>query len=425
MLRSFGAMAPQMNYAQPPQPYWNAFNYGMGGTSGGGQITPQDDARVRAGLMRAQYEAALRNRNNSQPGMGDWQINNIYNEMRRYENEAATGQATSMFTRPTYETPYAMYNEMARVGPGQITDFEQWLPSSLMGQNTGARWQGFQATPIGTSFGGGVNMDSGGGYVRTASTTAPSDANRASAFSNPYNGGAPNTAGVLGGPGGRIPYSYGGGTPLIGNNPPQSIAAPTQGAPVRGYNPRMGESPSGWNNSGASGYYAPGSSGEARQNQQLREQQRMQQLYTPQELGRFGATAVPYGPPSTVDYRQNSGGFSGALRMDTAAHQGIINDYTRGVGGALQQFSNDLQSSFGSIPASVRAEQMGRDMGVFGGEGTPRYQTRLSEVYGPWNMGGMYSSGNSALNQGMLDAYFGPHYSYAPAPRMSVFGSRY
>lgn len=138
-----------------PLPQWNAFNYGMGGISGNGMISARDDSYVRYNLMKAQYEAALQNRNMGMSGMGDWQIQNMYHEMQRYASEAATGQATSMFTRPQYETPYMIYNEMARIGPGQTTNYEQWMPRALMGQNTGARWGGFYAAGLSSSSMGG------------------------------------------------------------------------------------------------------------------------------------------------------------------------------------------------------------------------------------------------------------------------------
>lgn len=156
--QSYGSYAPQ------PQRQ-TAFNYGMGGVSGNGMISSQDHARIMANLMQAQYDEALRNRNNGTGGMGDWQIKNIMDEMNRYKSEAATGQSTMMFARPQFEVPWQQYNETARLGPGNNVNVEALLPSALRGQNTGERWGGFTATPIGTSFGGG---DGGGDAWGTA-----------------------------------------------------------------------------------------------------------------------------------------------------------------------------------------------------------------------------------------------------------------
>lgn len=154
------------------QPAAASFDYGQSGRSGNGMISTRDNAAIMEQLMNAQYQEALRNRNNSMPGMGDWQINNIKNEADRWAGIRATGQGTSFFSMPQFATPYDMYNETARLDMGRSLDVDGIMRGVLgndyqsrVGYNDGRRWSGLQPlTPAGTSFGGGVNMDAGGGY---------------------------------------------------------------------------------------------------------------------------------------------------------------------------------------------------------------------------------------------------------------------
>lgn len=364
------------SYARPQ----SAFDYGQSGVTGNGMISNRDDAAIMEQLMNAQYQEALRRRNLGLPGMGDWQINNIKNEADRYAGIRATGQGTSFFTMPQYSTPWDKYNETARLDTSRSLDLDGIMRGILgnnyenrTGYNSGQRWAGLQPlTPAGTSFGGGINMDPGGGIVRNQSTTAPSDANRASAFSNPYNGGRPMGGGsYLGGPGGSIPnqpfggagtqnrphFSMGYGTDNRGQLPGAPSYVRTGITPVRGYNPRMGEAPSGWNESGATGYPSPGSRSEGEMNRRLQEQQRLQQLYSPQELqGRFQAFG-----PAAMSFGSN------ALPMQ-------FSDFNpRYMGPYSPQFYNNAMNS-----AAIYGGLLGTDrlpysyqmpgQGVFGGE---------------------------------------------------------
>lgn len=154
------------------QPAAASFDYGQSGRSGNGMISTRDNAAIMEQLMNAQYQEALRNRNNSMPGMGDWQIQNIKNEADRWAGIRATGQGTSFFSMPQFATPYDMYNEVARLDTSRSSDLDGIMRGVLgndyqsrVGYNDGRRWSGLQPlTPAGTSFGGGVNMDAGGGY---------------------------------------------------------------------------------------------------------------------------------------------------------------------------------------------------------------------------------------------------------------------
>lgn len=351
MLRGIGGYGIGAAY----QPYMPAasFDYGQSGRSQNGMISTRDDAAIMEMLMNAQYQEALRNRNNSMPGMGDWQINNIKNEAERYATIRATGQGTSFFSMPQFATPWDKYNEVARLDTNRSSDLDGIMRSVLgngyedrVGYNTGQRWSGLQQlAPYGTSFGGGVNMAPGGGYERNISNTAPSDPNRPSAFSNPYNGGRPMGSGsYLGGPGGPIPY----GQPFGSTGT------------ARGYN-SFGPG-STWSNQQQRGNShgqimrerEPGQWSPYPQNQP----DRMLDMYR-YGSNRFGATAVPYGPPSTVDYRMQPQSYTQKL-------QGDVNNFTTGATGALRSFNTELQGSMGQLPASLRGEQMSRDMGVFG-----------------------------------------------------------
>lgn len=190
---SFGA-----NIGSATFPRQTGWDHGRGGVTTGGMISQQDYNWTMAQLFKGQYEEALRNRNMGMSGMGEWQIKNLYDQWQLFEGQAASDTATSMFARNQFETPWTTFNEMSRLDTtGRSINLNSLLPYSVASQNTGGRWGGFTATPIGTSFGGGINLEPGGGYERHISNTAPSDANRASAFSNPFNGGQPSNAPII------------------------------------------------------------------------------------------------------------------------------------------------------------------------------------------------------------------------------------
>lgn len=177
--------APQMNiygggykgYSQPqqaaPQPPagaskgvassttptpWNAYNYGRGGQSGNGMISSKDYAGTMAQLYQGQLDEFDRGwRDGSRQDINS--RNAIEAQLKRFQNEYATGQSTMFYARPEFEVPWAEFNETARLTTSKSQDLESMLPRALQGQNTGERWKGFEATPIGTSFGGG---DGGG-----------------------------------------------------------------------------------------------------------------------------------------------------------------------------------------------------------------------------------------------------------------------
>lgn len=385
--------------APPEQTSWQG---GRGGYDSPqtGYISALTFAGAMQGLMGdklASAEEAWRN--------GSLQNPYILQELRAQRDRFATtvannGQTGQMFSRPQFEmnAAYAEMNEAARQWGGTTANVDNYLPGYFRGYNTGDYMRPWQSTAIvGSNFGSDAPIAMGG-IARNQSNTAPSDANRASAFSGAYNGGQPMGSGsYLGGPGGRIPSlpfgSQGPVTSYGGNNGPGSSWATQNASPgsssVMRNNAMPGQQPN----------YSP-----YRQNQP----DRVLDMYQPNSPANWtrtsGATVAPYAGPTTVDYRMQPQSYTQKLSGD-------VNNFAGGAAGALRNFNSDLQGSMSSIPASVRGDQMSRDMGVFG-YGNRQYQPAMHEVYGPWNMSGMYASGNNAINQGMLDAYFGPHYSY-------------
>lgn len=399
-------------YSYGPQPQVQTNWSNRGGVTGNGYISWQDAANALVPLWRQKVDSAneaWRNGTLQNPTY----IQQLRNEMQRWENIQATGTSPQMFSLPQYSTDnfFTEANETSRlfgdwnVRPGAV---EAVLPWQLRGQNQGQLMRPWTATGmVDSNFGSGSDGNYvTGGYAKNVSNTAPSDPNRPSAFSSPYNGGQPmGTGSYLGGPGGPIP----------------SLPFGSQG-PVSSYN-SFGP---------GAGFTGNGTTGTKGTDTTLR--YRDSGNYSPDPRGRvnpefdwspyYNWKMAPQTAGGTVLPMQYAQGSVQTQPTYTQKLQGDINNFASGATGAMQRFNGDLQASFQSIPASYRAEQMSRDMGVFGDMGN-RYQPRMQEVYGPWNMGGMYASGNSALNQGMLGAYYSPHFSYAPAPRMSVFGSRY
>lgn len=144
----------------------SSFTHGMGGESTGGLISNKDHAYTMWNLMKGQYEEARMRQQNGTGGMGDWQINNIYNEMKRYENEYMNnGRSQSMFQQSQFAPQWEMYNETSRLdATGRAINIDQYLPDSLRGRNTGARWSGFQAYGVsGGGMGGEIGVVGGGG----------------------------------------------------------------------------------------------------------------------------------------------------------------------------------------------------------------------------------------------------------------------
>jgi len=345
------------SYARPQ----SAWDYGQSGVTGNGMISNRDDAAIMEQLMNAQYQEALRRRNLGLPGMGDWQINNIKNEADRYAGIRATGQGTSFFTMPQYSTPWDKYNETARLDTNRTLDLDGIMRGILgsnyenrTGYNSGQRWAGLQQlSPAGTSFGGGINMDPGGGIVRNQSTTAPSDANRASAFSNPYNGGRPMGSGsYLGGPGGSIPY----GQPFGSTGT------------ARGYNATTG--PGGFSSLGINGT-SQGSSHARPGAGDIMFRQREPGLYSPYQrnqpdrqldMNRYNSPINwPQMPPAAMSFGGN------ALPMQ-------FSDFTpRYIGPYSPQFYNNAMNSaaiYGGLLGTDRSPYSYQmpGQGVFGGE---------------------------------------------------------
>lgn len=144
-----------------PPGQWNAFNHGAGGVSGNGMISQRDHNLLTGELFKGQYEEALYNKQNGVgTPMSDWQIENMRQQWLLHEGQGRTDRSTMQFARPQFEYDPKFYNELARLDhTGRSQDLVSMLPGNLRDYHTNERWGGFEATPVGTSFGDG----SGGG----------------------------------------------------------------------------------------------------------------------------------------------------------------------------------------------------------------------------------------------------------------------
>lgn len=169
---SYGSPGAYQSRSEPPRPFNTSFSGGRDGETRDGMVSQKDHATIMSGLMGDKYESAL----------GAWQrgeLQNPYtlNELKyqadRFANIAQQGGYTGQtYSRSQFEVPWYEYNAAAKQWGGTTADVEQYLPPSLRGQNTGEQWQGFQATPIGTSFGDGY----GGGDAWGTAAFGPEQA---------------------------------------------------------------------------------------------------------------------------------------------------------------------------------------------------------------------------------------------------------
>lgn len=265
------------SYAPPPQyqatasrmpaatqstvPPDRSFAFGMGGQSVNGQISNLDHSLVMANLLRQQADKAMADYR-SGARQDYYQVRDLEYSAKEYEDQvAAGGRSRSFYTNAQHTPQWMQYNQIAKnlAAQGIYADVESLLPLSLKGQNTGEVWQGFQATPIGTSFGGG----DGGGDAWGTAMPAPevarvvpqTDATR----NRVYNGGNLASAHDQG--------SY--QTALLRNggytSPPAYSGQPTSANPgglipipmPQPIDPRY-QDPSGWTRGGAPSFAMPG-----------------------------------------------------------------------------------------------------------------------------------------------------------------------
>lgn len=216
----------------PYQP--NAWTSGGGGVTGGGMISSLDDALIKSRLLRMQADQAAADLRSGK--RQDWiQVRDLEYSAKEAELQAANGGRTpSMFTQSQYAPEWMQYNQIVKnlgaMGVGvNLESIIGEIAPSLLGQNTGQTWGGFQSTPVGTSFGGGQNAGpdysgpatsnfsigssfAGGGYLPTLAAHTPG----ATAFSTPWNANGGSVMG--GGYSGHVPIpisssgaSYSGG----------------------------------------------------------------------------------------------------------------------------------------------------------------------------------------------------------------------
>lgn len=386
---------------EAPWQQTDAYTGGRGGYDGGGMVSALTHADIMSRLMGDKYDSYVAAANSGAIPMNWYTAQELRGQRDRFANTVANnGYTGQTYARPQFEVDAAMaeYNEAARQwsptggAAGQQADLSRYLTPYLMSQQRGQTMHPWTATAIVGSNFGSDPAAAVGGMAKFGYNTAPTDANRPSAF-----GGGPQQSGwnpgggsVLGGPGGAIPYGQPYGSTGTGH---------------------------GYNSFGPGGSFGNGgTTGNKYSDTQMRNagggnyspdtRNRTNPIfdYQPYYEWKGGATAVPYGLPSTVDVRK-SPSYTQQLTSD-------VSNYAGGAAGALRNFNSDLQNSMSNAPISARANQMSRDMGVFGEGAGNRYQPPTREVFGPWNIGGLYDSGNTSLNMGMLDAYFGPHYTY-------------
>lgn len=347
--QAFGFQQPQYRPqhvtmgAQTQQPfnpgYWNG---GAGGVNGNGMVSTQTYADVMGRLMEDKYQSAVQAWNR-----GELQNTTILaqlrNEADRLKNIAYNGRSEQMFQRPQFEEDeaFAQWNEAARQWGNTTANVENYLPLILRGRNQGQTMRPWTATGlVDSNFGSGNEGNYvAGGIVRNVSNTAPTDPNRPTAFSNPYNGGDLRTASAYGSY--LQPLSQGGGYTSPGASRGEPYNPFPGGLRPIGIDPNTGEmgrydwsdpyhDRSGWRRDNTGDYptRAPGFSPQYDENGRapLPGGGYIQDTPNgPYEVDRFGrrissgtqvtslaAMALPYGPPTTVQqHASNEGGYIG------------------------------------------------------------------------------------------------------------------
>lgn len=409
--------APQ--YQQSPRTYaqqpgvpsqrQNAFTFGQGGVSGNGQISFQDHARVEAALAKQLYEAAYASAQRGEFPMG-WQLENMRYAASNAANQAATGRSTSWFTRPQFDPQWEQYNESVNSlrAMGRDFDLEAALPESLRGQNTGERWRGFQATPIGTAFGGG---DGGGDAWGTAAPSvgpATSNFQRGSSFA----GGGYNPVLQQHTPGATAfsaPWNAGGGSVVQGPGMAGMGARASTGGGYQRYDSTTGLGGLGTNYS--QGQRSYGNSG----GQIMR--QREPGLYSPYPQNtpdrmldmyqygssRFGATNTPFQTkPTTLNY----GSSAEAAMADAIASKPWVSATHGGYDYSSPEWA-DLGAREYSSP------------------GAYEHYLRQRNTYGPVNNPYMYNGNHDLGFSPDASVFDNEVVARAPRSRVPLWQSRY
>lgn len=282
-----------------------SYQFGATGVTGGGYINWQDASNALVNLYRqkvAASEQAWRNGLITNPN----EMQSLRDSLKRWEDiQANRGVTPQIFALPEYSTDnfFTEANEASRLPGmgGQVRQdaVEAVLPASLRGQNQGQLMHPWTATGlVDSNFGSGSEGNYvAGGIARNRSTTAPSDPNRASAFSNPFNGGQPmGTGSYLGGPGGVIPY----GQPFGSTGTARGYNSFGPGGSFSGYGTTGNRGTNTEMRQREPGNYSP---------YQRNQPDRMLDMYRYNSPSNWqqtsGAMAAPFAGPTTVDYRQS------------------------------------------------------------------------------------------------------------------------
>lgn len=194
-----GASGP----SQIPWTQRDVYSGGRGGYSGGGMISQLDNSQMLTGLYRDKYDSGVRAFQNGDPNAPSWYtLRELeYHANRHRDIVANNGFTGQLFSRQQFESSsaWAEANEASYMWGGQRNDPRRYLNSALWGEYDPSQRMSAQSFGLVSSGMGGGDLILGAGtYDRNVSNTAPLDANRASAFSNPFNGGDLRSASQLG-----------------------------------------------------------------------------------------------------------------------------------------------------------------------------------------------------------------------------------
>ncbi len=295
-----------------------SYQFGASGVTGGGYINWLDGSNSLVDLYRqkvAASEQAWRDGKITNPN----EMQSLRDSLKRWEDiQSNRGVTPQIFALPEYSTDnfFTEANEASRLpgmgGQVRADAVEATLPESLRGQNRGQLMRPWTATGlVDSNFGSGSEGNYvAGGIARNMSTTAPTDPNRVSAFGGAYNGGDLRSASQFGsyqspllrggdahGAVARVTPNWGGSTTnpfqnQSGNlsNPSPLWDQPRDSGPRFDDNGRSSRPGGGYIQNTPNGPYEVDRFGN--------------RLSSGMQSSTFGAMAMPYGGPSTVDYRK-------------------------------------------------------------------------------------------------------------------------
>jgi hypothetical protein len=186
------------------QPWYqrDVYSGGRGGYSGNGMISQLDNSQMLTGLYSDKYNSYVQAANNGEVPMNWYTAQELrYHRDRHAQIVANNGFTGQLFSRQQFEanSAWAEANEASYMWGGQRNDPRRYLNPALWGEYDPSQRMSAQSFGLSSSGMGGGDLILGAGTLdRNISNTAPLDRNRASAFSNPFNGGDSRSASQLG-----------------------------------------------------------------------------------------------------------------------------------------------------------------------------------------------------------------------------------